>query len=311
MLTSMLSPTMSEARRAHAFIRRTLDRPAWGRGVGFTLARDTLAPPGAPCVNAIVVNVRRPEDRERARQMLGGDEVLGVPVVYHAVGDIVAQAGAELAVAPAYETADKALARQVRDEIRRRLDRPPWIRGIGLGYTPRGYNVGIMVQKPRHISIARGIVGGDELWGVPIVYEAVGDFTPAKPPTEPPPSGVPEGHIGGSYDWWWWNIGRGAGMPYDPPDPKETEHRWVEDAIRALDERLGLAGGRRMPWWLAGVGDWRGPDDRLGVKVNVTTLTPEVIETLRGALDATNPPTLLGMTLWVQPVGTLQALRLQ
>ena len=236
----------------------------------------------------------------------------GVPVVYHAVGDIVAQAGSEWAVAPAYETADKVLARGVKDEVRRRLNRAAWIRGIGLGYDDRAATTsGCRLPKPRHVAIARGLVGGDELWGVPVVYEAVGDFTPATPPTEPPPSGVPDGHIGGSYDWWWWNIGRDAGMPYDPPDPKETEDRWVDDAIRALDERLGLAGGRQMPSWSRGVGDWRGPDDRLGVKVNVTTLTSEVIEALRGTLDATNPPTLLGVTLWVQPVGTLYALRLQ
>jgi hypothetical protein len=207
----MLSPTMNEVRRAKAFALRKLRR---GGAVGFTLARDTLAPPGAPCVNALVVHARRAEDVARARQILGGDEVMVVPVVFLAVGDIVAQTGA---VEPAYETAEKARARQVRDEIRRLLDRPPWGRGVGLGYTTRGYVVRIMVRKPRHVAIARGIVGGDELWGVPVVYEVVGDFTPANPPTELPPSGVAEGHIGGSYDWWWWNIGRGAGMPYNPP----------------------------------------------------------------------------------------------
>lgn len=35
-------------------------------------------------------------------------------------------------------------------------------------------------------------------------------------PATPPPFGAPHGHVGGSYDWWWWNFGRPAGMPYRP-----------------------------------------------------------------------------------------------
>jgi hypothetical protein len=38
-----------------------------------------------------------------------------------------------------------------------------------------------------------------------------------RPPTRPPPFGNPPGHIGGSYDWWWWHFGRPAGMRYAPP----------------------------------------------------------------------------------------------
>lgn len=36
-------------------------------------------------------------------------------------------------------------------------------------------------------------------------------------PTSPPPFGRPAGHIGGTYDWWWYNFGRPAGMKYRPP----------------------------------------------------------------------------------------------
>jgi hypothetical protein len=36
-------------------------------------------------------------------------------------------------------------------------------------------------------------------------------------PTSPPPFGRPAGHIGGTYDWWWFNFGRPAGMKYRPP----------------------------------------------------------------------------------------------
>lgn len=36
-------------------------------------------------------------------------------------------------------------------------------------------------------------------------------------PTSPPPFGRPPGHVGGSYDWWWWNFGRRGGHPYTPP----------------------------------------------------------------------------------------------
>jgi hypothetical protein len=35
-------------------------------------------------------------------------------------------------------------------------------------------------------------------------------------PVSPPPFGQPAGHIGGSYDWWWWSIGRLNGAPYQP-----------------------------------------------------------------------------------------------
>ena len=41
--------------------------------------------------------------------------------------------------------------------------------------------------------------------------------TGASPPTSPPPFGRPAGHIGGTYDWWWWNFGRRSGMKYNPP----------------------------------------------------------------------------------------------
>lgn len=51
-------------------------------------------------------------------------------------------------------------------------------------------------------------------------------LNPSCPPTSPPPSGRPEGHVGGSYDWWWWNFGRRAGHPYTPPTaPADTVSR--------------------------------------------------------------------------------------
>lgn len=37
-------------------------------------------------------------------------------------------------------------------------------------------------------------------------------------PEAPPPFGSPAGHVGGSYDWWWWNFGRAGGHPYAPPE---------------------------------------------------------------------------------------------
>lgn len=46
------------------------------------------------------------------------------------------------------------------------------------------------------------------------------------PPTSPPPFERPEGHIGGSYDWWWWNFGRPAGEPYQPTIPVNGGY-WV------------------------------------------------------------------------------------
>ena len=35
-------------------------------------------------------------------------------------------------------------------------------------------------------------------------------------PTSPPAFGNSPGHIGGSYDHWWWTFGRPAGLPYRP-----------------------------------------------------------------------------------------------
>ena len=46
------------------------------------------------------------------------------------------------------------------------------------------------------------------------------------PPTRPPPFGRPVGHVGGSYDWWWWNFGRPAGTPYEPTVVTEDGY-WV------------------------------------------------------------------------------------
>lgn len=39
---------------------------------------------------------------------------------------------------------------------------------------------------------------------------------PSCAPTSAPPFGRPAGHVGGSYDWWWWSFGRRGGHPYVP-----------------------------------------------------------------------------------------------
>ena len=60
--------------------------------------------------------------------------------------------------------------------IRVRLDRPPWLRGIGITNSPDGDDVIlILVRRPEHVPVARIIVG-DQVNTVPVLYEAVGDF---------------------------------------------------------------------------------------------------------------------------------------
>ncbi len=314
-----MAPTMEQTRKAQKSILRTLPRELRSGGVGLTLARDTHTP-GAPPMNAVLVNVRRDQDIAAARELLGGDEVLGVPVVFKAVGRIVAYAGGlDLAREP--QPSDqhaKGHARRAKDQIRQLLNRPPWLRGVGLTYvrdtqapagTPGQYAVQIMVQQQEHVPMARAVVG-DVFWDVPVLYEAVGDFypAPASPPTEPPPFGRPKGHIGGSYEWWWFNFGKPAGMPYDPRDPLDQEEEDVDRAVESLAERLGIVHGGPQPPWLQGIAVWRDPDGKLGIKVNVQALTPDVLYALRGTLDATEPPTVLGSPLWVQQTGTLRAL---
>jgi hypothetical protein len=315
---TVMPPTMEQTRKAQKVILRTLPRELRTGGVGLTLARDTHTP-GAPRVNAVLVNVRRDKDIAAARKLLGGDEVLGVPVVFKAVGRIVATGGLEPALEPLPNDQDaKGHARRAKDQIRRLLNRPPWGRGVGLSYVrdtqapagaPGQYAVRVMVQGQEHVAMARAIVG-DVFWDVPVLFEAVGDFypAPASLPTEPPPFGRPEGHIGGSYDWWWWSFGRPAGMPYDPRDPLDQEEEDVDRAVESLAQRLGIRHGGPQPPWLQGVAVWRDPDGKLGIKVNVQALAPDVLYALRGTLDATDPPTVLGSPLWVQQTGTLRAL---
>lgn len=312
--------TMDQTRKAQKAILRILPGELRSGGVGLTLARDAMAP-GSPSMNAVLVNVQREEDIALARELLGGDEVLGVPVVFKAVGRIFAYAGAaELAMEPQpSDQAAKGHARRAKESIRRMLNRPSWGRGVGLTYVrdtqapadaPGQYAVLVNVQRDEHVPMARAIVG-DVVLGVPVFYEAVGDFyaAPSQAPTEPPAFGRPEGHIGGSYEWWWWNFGRPAGMPYDPLDPVDQEQEDVDRAVESLAERLGIAhGGLQRPPWLQGIAVWRDPDGKLGIKVNVQALTPDVLYALRGTLDATDPPTVLGSPLWVQPIGTLHAL---
>jgi hypothetical protein len=81
-----------------------------------------------------------------------------------------------------------------RDEVRRRLNRPSWGRGVGLTllHHPNGapYDaVLVQVQRPEHVALARQLVGAqtDQLYGIPIVYEAVGDIVaaPAGPTAVP------------------------------------------------------------------------------------------------------------------------------
>ncbi len=62
-------------------------------------------------------------------------------------------------------------------------------------------------------ALVPAVIGGYvvDVTGVPVPQQAG-----RAPPTSPPPFGNPHGHIGGSYDYWWWNFGRPAGMPYRP-----------------------------------------------------------------------------------------------
>lgn len=224
----------------------------------------------------------------------------------------------ELAMEPLpKDQAAKAYARQVKIQVRRLLNRPPWGRGIGLTYVrdtrapaaaPGQYAILVQVQRQKHVAMARAILGGNEVLGVPVIYEAVGDIyaAPASAPTKPPPFGQPEGHIGGSYDWWWFNLGRAGGAPYDPPDAFDEEQENVDRATDAIAQRLGLARG--LPPWLQGIALWRDPNGKLGIKVNVQALTQDVLDHLCATLDPTDPPTVLGSPLWVQPVGMLHAL---
>jgi hypothetical protein len=48
-------------------------------------------------------------------------------------------------------------------------------------------------------------------------YDSDSPLVSGRPPQTPPPFGAPKGAVGGSYDWWWWNFGRPAGLPYAPP----------------------------------------------------------------------------------------------
>lgn len=130
-----------------------------------------------------------------------------------------------------------ARARYAKGVVRDILNRPSWGRGVGIGCAamlgevwirrtsqciPAVY---IMVQRPEHIALARGLVG-QSVYGVPVVIEAVGDLVAqasvSGAPTSPPPFGQPDGHLGGSYDWWWWSIGRHAGMAYEPTDERRA-----------------------------------------------------------------------------------------
>ena len=67
-------------------------------------------------------------------------------------------------------------AEVARDSIRVRLDRPPWLRGVGIALAADGTDVVLIyVQRHEHLLIARAIVG-DQAYGVPVHYEAVGDI---------------------------------------------------------------------------------------------------------------------------------------
>lgn len=125
-------------------------------------------------------------------------------------------------------------ARLAKSYIAYVLNRPSWGRGVGLtcagmwGGDSAGWGrprpgepcvpaVAVGVQAPEHIELARRRVG-DTVYGVPVVFDVVGDIIAqvGSQPSSPPPFGQPEGHLGGSYDWWWWTFGRPAGMPYSP-----------------------------------------------------------------------------------------------
>ena len=323
-------PTKQQARLAQRAVLGVLDRPSWGRGVGITCAGPWRGAEGwggfepgdpLPCSHAVAVNVRDDEDVEMARRLVG-DNVYGVPVVFKAVGDIVAQTGYAGADDEATER-----ARYAKAIVRDTLNRPSWGRGVGLTcagllgetWTPAGPDapcrpaVGVMVQRPEHVALARALLG-DAVYGVPVVIEAVGDFYPAQddvgraPPTSPPPFGQPEGHIGGSYDWYWWNFARPRGEPYEPTDETEVETQHVDRAVTEMARRLRIVGGEpgSLPVWLAGLATWHGPDGRMGVKVNMNVEPFNwIMMELEDALDAAHPaePTVLGVPVWVQNVG--------
>ena len=225
------------ARQAQQAVLTALNRPAWltgGVGIGCAgrwreakgWGGEAIGAP-LPCTPAVIVGVLAQEHVALARSVVG-DSVYGVPVVFQVVGRIVAQTG--------MESQDEAVARarEAKDVVRATLNRPAWGRGVGLGCVaklgetwvhagpdaPCQPAVYVMVQRPEHVPLARAVVG-QSVYGIPVVIEAVGDFELAgsdarPPPTSPPPFGKPEGHIGGSYAWWWWNFGRPAGMPYEP-----------------------------------------------------------------------------------------------
>ena len=68
-------------------------------------------------------------------------------------------------------------ATRARNEVVRLLHRFGWQRGIGLTLTPNGQDaIMVQVQRQEHVPMARSTVGGDTVWGVPVIYEAVGDF---------------------------------------------------------------------------------------------------------------------------------------
>jgi hypothetical protein len=77
------APSAAEA--ALRSIRVRLGRPTWGRGVGITSVTD-----GGVQRDAVLVSVRSPEHVPIA-QMIVGDRVNGVRVIYEAVGDFYAQ----------------------------------------------------------------------------------------------------------------------------------------------------------------------------------------------------------------------------
>lgn len=165
-------------------------------------------------------------------------------------------------------------ARYVKRIVRAAMARPWSGRGIGTAYIGRRsqpdgrwttagpgepccLGVVVWVQKPEHVALVRERFG-DLLFGVPIAYEAVGDFVaqPAKPrkqpPTSPPPFGNHPGHIGGSYDWWWWAFGRPSGIEYDPPDPDEEKAR-NDTIMRRVHAAHGApSSGDTRPLWMYG-----------------------------------------------------------
>jgi hypothetical protein len=98
-----------QARRAKYHLLSIFSGQPWLRGIGIT-GTDIVLPDGrydwtmprngetrAPFVDAVAFNVRDEADISLARDLVG-DSVLGVPIVYKAVGDIVAFAGADASV---------------------------------------------------------------------------------------------------------------------------------------------------------------------------------------------------------------------